>query len=276
MIRPPQTEQGLVTRTSELAANVYTLSFESPGIARDCLPGQFVHLATGSGARVLRRPFSIARIRDRELTLIYRVVGEGTRWLRDRRPGDALDTLGPLGRPFALPTDAESVLLVGGGLGIAPLLALAEGLRASGCAAPMEALFGARSVGELFAADLGDAVAGLDWLHATDDGSEGFAGSVVDLLRDRLATARSDGASAGGVVVYAAGPAPMLRACAAVCVPQGIDLQVSMEAHMACGVGACRACAVVSGPDPEALPWRVCREGPVFDAAEIVWEKVGA
>jgi dihydroorotate dehydrogenase electron transfer subunit len=267
-------EVGRVTRSEDAAPGVGLLAFRSAHIARGYVPGSFVHLKTGDAATILRRPFSIARVRDDEIVLLYRIIGSGTEWMRRRSAGDSLDAMGPLGHGFALRTSARRILLVGGGLGIAPLLGLAEALRAAGHRGPVEAILGVRTKGDLFGAALTEGLEDLEWHLATDDGSAGFAGNAVDLLRARLdELARSP--EAQGLALYAAGPEPMLEAAAKLCVPRGLDLQVSMEAHMGCGVGACRACGIVTWKDRERLNGRVCLEGPVFVASEIEWAEVG-
>jgi dihydroorotate dehydrogenase electron transfer subunit len=266
-------ETGSVTRSEDAAPGVGLLGFRSPHIARAYAPGKFVHLKTGDASTILRRPFSIARVRGDEVLLLYRIIGTGTRWMRARRPADALDAMGPLGKSFTLRTAARRILLVGGGLGIAPLLGLAEALRGAGWSGTLEALLGLRSRTEQFGSSLSQGVDGLEWHLATDDGSAGFAGNVVQLLRRRLDELGAAGVT--GLSIYAAGPEPMLEATAHLCVPRGLDLQVSMESHMGCGVGACRACGIVTWKDASRLSGRVCCEGPVFDAADILWEEVG-
>jgi len=262
----PTIEIGTVTRSEDSAPGVGLLAFDSPEIARGYRPGRFVHLATGDGTTILRRPFSIARVRGPEIVLLYRIVGTGTRWMRARRPGDPVDAMGPLGRAFELRTAAPRTLLVGGGLGIAPLLGLAETLRSAGYTGPIEALLGVRSRGDVFGPRLREGLEDLDWRLATDDGSEGFRGNVVQLLETRVRELPRD------LAVYAAGPEPMLVGAARTCLERGLDLQVSMEAHMGCGVGACRACGIVPWRDESRINGRVCREGPVFEARDVLWE----
>jgi dihydroorotate dehydrogenase electron transfer subunit len=266
----PTIEIGAVTRSEDAAPGVGLLGLELPRIARAYRPGTFVHLKTGDASTLLRRPFSIARVRGSEVILLYRIIGVGTEWMRARRPGDPVDAMGPLGSTFALRTEAERTLLVGGGLGIAPLLGLAEALAEAGHAAPAEALLGVRSAGDVFGPALTDGVPHLEWQLATDDGSEGFHGHAVQLLEHRLDELGPEAART--LAVYAAGPEPMLEAAARLCLPRGLDLQVSMEAHMGCGVGACRACGIVPWKDESRIQGRVCKEGPVFDASEIRWE----
>jgi dihydroorotate dehydrogenase electron transfer subunit len=267
-------EEGVVTRSEDAAPGVGLLAFRSPPIARAHAPGRFVHLKTGDASTILRRPFSVARVRGDEIVLLYRIVGIGTEWMRARRQGDPVDAMGPLGTAFALRERAARTLLVGGGLGIAPLLGLAEALRTAGYRGPIEALLGVRSAGDVFGDALTEGLEGVAWHLATDDGSAGFRGNAVQLLEARLAELAEEGAGER-LAIYAAGPEPMLEACARLCVPRGLDLQVSLEAHMGCGVGACRACGIVAWKDTSRVNGRVCREGPVFDAADILWEEVG-
>lgn len=268
-------EIGAVRRSEEAAPGVGLLTFRSPGIAREWRPGAFVHLRTGDESHVLRRPFSVARVRGDEIVLLYRIVGSGTEWMRARRFGDPVDAMGPLGRCFDLRVGAKRTLLVGGGLGIAPLLGLSEALHAEGYEGPVEALLGVRSKGDVFGPTLTEGVAGVEWSLATDDGSDGFPGNAVQLLARRLDELAAAGESVDDLAVYAAGPEPMLEACAQLCLERSADLQVSMEAHMGCGVGACRACGIVTWRDTSRINGRVCCEGPVFDAREILWEEVG-
>jgi dihydroorotate dehydrogenase electron transfer subunit len=266
---------GQVTFSEEVAPGVGLLGFTSSGIAAAYRPGQFVHVATGDDATLLRRPFSVARVRGADVQLLYRVIGAGTRWLRERRPGDPLDVMGPLGRPFALRDQARHTLLVAGGLGLAPLLGLGESLRRGLPEGTIEGLLGLRTAEETFAPAVTTAPEGIAWDLATDDGSAGHAGTVVDLLEKRLGALAADGAAPGEIALYAAGPEPMLAATSRLCVPRGLDLQVTLEAHMACGVGACRACGIVVRTNGSVVPDRVCKEGPVFAAADIRWEEVG-
>jgi dihydroorotate dehydrogenase electron transfer subunit len=228
----------------------------APTVAATVGAGQFIHLrANDSFHPLLRRPLSVARC-DRPagtLVLIYRVLGEGTARLADRRPGERIDVLGPLGRGFRL-TPGRDPLLVAGGVGVAPLIFLAE--EALRIGRPVEVLAGARTaallVGEQDLRQLG-----VECRLATDDGSRGYRGPVTELL-----TGRSDGRA-----IYASGPPGMLRQ-----VQQLAGLapaQLCVEAAMACGVGACRGCACKARGGGHRL---VCTEGPVFDAREVSFD----
>ena len=240
-----------------------TLILESGGLAESCLPGQFLHIAVcpdGAG-EMLRRPISLLGLypeRD-EISLIIKDLGPGSRWLCARRPGDVLDCLGPVGRPFPLPDDPGEgeYLLIGGGVGLAPLFTLAQRLRAEGAALTLHN--GARIADWLVLTDdfreLGSTVR-----EATNDGSRGQRGYVTDLLRDERPLDRFR-------AIYACGPNPMFAALKQRLEEYGFSGQcwASLESKMGCGIGACRGCSViVSG-----MPRRVCVDGPVFPLLEI-------
>jgi dihydroorotate dehydrogenase electron transfer subunit len=223
------------------------------------VPGQFAMLAAaerwggGEDERpYLARAFSIARVSDGEAHYLLEDVGPGTRRLCELRAGDGLWVLGPLGQGFTAPADERRALLVGGGVGIAPLAILQDGLVQQDV--HVQVLLGFRdALRAVGAALLQDARV------TTDDGSIGTGGLVTDLLcaeldRDEHAT------------VYACGPAPMLEAIRAICAARAIPAQLALEAGMACGFGACYGC-VVPGRGGGYL--RVCVDGPVIDAAEL-------
>lgn len=222
-------------------------------------PGQFAMLAAaerwggGEGERpYLARAFSVARVRAGETHYLLEDVGPGTRRLCELQAGEGLWALGPLGRGFRAPHEDRRALLVGGGVGIAPLAILQDTLTAAGCASTVLLGFrdGAHAVG---AALLSGAIL------ATDDGSVGHAGLVTDLLDAELARD-------GRAVVYACGPAPMLEAVRALCAERETPAQLALEAGMACGFGACYGCVV---PVRGGGYVRVCVDGPVFDAGEL-------
>jgi dihydroorotate dehydrogenase electron transfer subunit len=239
----------------------------------------------------LRRPFSIAGRRDRpdatvEIDIIHRVVGKGTRYLETLAEGAPVDLLGPLGRGFWLPEDMTLGLMVGGGVGVPPMLYLAEllahehaaavGLVGAqrkdlvaltwppGCAAPAADGRPVMNAQEF-------ARFGFPTVITTDDGSLGMKGFVTDALR-RLVEAQVD---RRGVVVFCCGPTPMMRATARLCADLDVRCLVSLEQPMACGMGTCQSCVVRwQGPQMDQWAYRLtCTDGPVFDAREIVWEK---
>jgi dihydroorotate dehydrogenase electron transfer subunit len=240
--------------------------------------GQFAMLATaerwGAGEDerpYLPRAFSYARLKDGEAHFLLEDVGPGTRRLCELRAGEGLWLLGPLGQGFALPAQGARAVLVGGGVGIAPLAILGDELRARGAGPTV--LLGFRDRAHAEGAALIDlsaqpggrsaAVFG-ELLLASDDGSVGRHGLVTDLLREELERdTRSD--AQASVVVYACGPPPMLEAVRALCAEREVPAQLALEAGMACGFGACYGCVV-----PARKGYlRVCVDGPVVDAAEL-------
>jgi dihydroorotate dehydrogenase electron transfer subunit len=238
---------------------------------------------------LLRRPFSLAGRGEgpgggTELEIIYRIVGAGTGWLEGVRPGSPISVLGPLGNAFAVRDDKPAAALVGGGVGIPPMIYLGEALARSGRHAT--AFCGVRSA-DLLPLTLTDpsagshcagpgmcvsefAANGIEAVVATDDGSLGLRGFVHKALERWLAG--QDG-PADRLVVYACGPEPMMRAVAAVCLRGGIECQLALERHMGCGMGTCQSCVVRIRADNER-GWvykLVCADGPVFDARDVVW-----
>ncbi len=253
--------EAVVLRTERVAPDHYRLVLHAPEVARAARPGQFVMVRCGSAwDPLLRRPFSVAGV-DREagaVTLLFRVVGRGTALLAGTVPGDALSLLGPLGRGFTLPQAAEAAAVIGGGMGLAPLLFLVEELLARGCR--VRVLAGARSRQYLF---VPEPAPGCEVLVATEDGSAGRPGPVTVLLPFVGPEVRR---------YYACGPREMLRAVAAELERRGLSGEVCLEERMACGVGACRGC-VCRVRRGEGMAWAaVCAEGPVFPAGEVCWE----
>ncbi|NLM36875.1 MAG: dihydroorotate dehydrogenase electron transfer subunit, partial [Firmicutes bacterium] len=259
-------------------------------------PGQFVHLQVGTTTDpLLRRPFSIAGI-DRpkgEITIYYRVTGRGTGLLTRVQAGETLSVIGPVGKGFTVPAAGE-LLLVAGGIGIFPLFALLEAVDRS--AVQVQVLWGGEN--RQFLEDVGRVTLfqmGVDYTVATMDGSMGHNGLVTDLLPAALAPETAGGqeaepAPAGGrpgalaagragratLTVAACGPKGMLQAVAACCCRAGVPVEVSLEERMACGIGACLGCAcLVRTADGTPVRRRVCKDGPVFDGREVVWDETG-
>jgi dihydroorotate dehydrogenase electron transfer subunit len=252
-----------ITQHDRLTGDTCLMAFRAPEIASLAGPGQFIMVRVAEGPDpLLRRPFSICRTTDRKtFSILYRVVGRGTEILAQARPGEALSILGPLGSGFQLPEPGTRTLLVAGGIGLAPLAFLFHALGP----AETEILLGFRSKDEAIPlAPLG--LDGASISLATDDGSAGHKGLVTDLLHGRLA-----GMGGAGARVYACGPNPMLRTVVALTQKTGTPCQVSLEAFMACGLGACQGCAVGASPGQGREYFHVCRDGPVFDAAAVNW-----
>ncbi len=254
-------EKAQILDRQELAASIIRLTLHAPLVAAAAHPGQFVMVRVGdSFDPLLRRPFSIHQVSaGGDLQLLFKVVGQGTRCLARLRPGEKLDLLGPLGRGFRLQRE-DPVCLVGGGMGIAPLYFLGKRLLMHGRLPEFDpVLLGAASQREL--ALLADEffALGYDVHTATDDGTLGHHGFVTDLLDPVLPRVSR---------VYVCGPYPMMRIVAARCLAAGVECEVSLEAHMACGLGACLGCTVRA---TEGYA-HVCLQGPVFDAGEVAWQ----
>lgn len=274
-------------------------------------PGQFVQVlcvSDESPAFMLRRPFSLAGRRDVggrvEIDLIARAVGLGTRYLQSLRAGDRVNVLGPLGNAFALPAAGGIALLVGGGVGIPPMLYLAEALAKArtqagdGASLTGVAFCGAMSRDLLPLSITNDALPptresvdplyniaefadhGIPAVISTDDGGYGFKGFVTDTLRQYLDAWITDNADRMRTVIYACGPEGMLKAVADVARRRDIACQVCVERAMACGLGTCQSCVIKQKkPDPAVPPlagseWcyrLACTDGPVFEAETLLW-----
>lgn len=242
----------------------YLLHLDCPEVAEQSHPGQFVHLRVGDGTDpLLRRPFSVMLTRPAiaEVQLLVRTVGRGTEIIATHQEGTHYDLLGPLGRGWTMPAGGENTLLVAGGVGVAPLIFLADRLRHAEPKPYVRALFGGADQEALvcwteFAARCDE------FMAVTEDGSVGERGLVTEALAAEIERDRPER-------VYACGPDAMLAVVAGMCAAAEVPCAVSMEQWMGCGVGACLGCAVAAAGGGYV---RVCTEGPVFDAAAINWE----
>ncbi len=251
---------GLVIDNLEVMPSVFRLKMEVPeAVVNGAIPGRFVHLlCSESYDPLLRRPFSLHRTdrQNRTISLLYQVVGRGTSWLSTRRAGDLLDALGPLGNGFRLGPSMQRLLLVGGGIGQAPLVAAAENAIRHGVAVVYAA--GARNEEGLLPA--GYLPEEVEYRVVTDDGSAGSRGMVTDLFAGLLGWPDQ---------VFACGPEPMYRQMAAIARGAGIRrgmVQISLEQRMACGIGACYSCVAETRRGLK----KVCKDGPVFDLMEVI------
>ena len=242
----------------------------SPSRAR---PGHFVAVAVGgdTSALLLRRAFAIlsatpSGVYGGTVRFVVAAHGAGTQWLADVHPGDPVDIVGPLGRPFRVPARPVPALLVGGGYGTAPLLGLAEALRGRGCR--VDFVLGASTASRLFG-ELEAKRASTSMEVTTVDGSAGREGVVTDVLGEVIERA-------GSGVIYACGPMGMLQACGEVAATYGLPCQVAVEESMACGIGVCMTCVLpVVGEDNVTRMVRSCTDGPVFEADRVRWDDVG-
>ncbi len=243
------------------------LSLRSPRIARRAKPGQFLMVrASNTTHPLLRRPLSIhARDADR-IEIFFSRSGLGTGMLADKKTGETLDVLGPLGKGFAIPTrtKGKTFCLVAGGRGIAPLYFLARELQAKG--GHPRVFYGGKTEADLPL--LGKLVARkMEVFISTDDGSLGFPGLASAMFERELAR------SARPALVFACGPDPMMRKVAEIAAGRGIPAQVSLESIMGCGIGACWGCVRKVRRSGGAEWVKICEEGPVFPADEVVCDE---
>ncbi len=235
------------------------LSLSVPGDTPEPLPGQFYMIGVRNGTDpLLKRAFSLFRRSDNSLQILYRVRGRGTAILAGMKEGSEVEVLGPLGSSYPLPPEDAVPLVIAGGIGIASVYPVVE--RMAGRAV---LFYGARTDRDLLMRAEVEQLTRRT-LICTDDGSAGERGSVADGLQRFLDTERESGAR---YCIYACGPHPLLRIIAGMAAQHKIPAYVSMEEHMACGIGACLGC-VVRAIDGYR---RVCKEGPVFPSKEIIW-----
>jgi dihydroorotate dehydrogenase electron transfer subunit len=259
----PSVEKALVIRHREIVPYYYELEFIAPSIAQEVLPGQFVNIRVSNSLDpLLRRPFSIYNV-DKKLgsiTVFYKVVGRGTELLSLMPIQKRLDVMGPLGRPFSIPGNINRAYLIGGGVGIAPLVYLARVLTDSDI--KVKVLMGASTAGFICGRDMFDQL-GVNYLISTDDGSEGLKGKVTDLFEQQLFLQDCD-------YIYACGPEPMLAKITRLALDNGIDGEISLEGRMACGVGACLGCSHPVLKDGNRSYAKICSDGPVFRIGEML------
>jgi dihydroorotate dehydrogenase electron transfer subunit len=244
-----------------LSGNYWHLEFESNFIAQHAAAGQFVDIRVADTLEpLLRRPLSIHGVKIPKVKIMYEILGKGTQVLSARKPGEFLDIIGPLGNGFYYPpasakANAAKNILIAGGMGVAPLVFLAEKLKLN---KPL-VLIGARSGKQLLCLQEFKTL-GATVKLATDDGSIGFKGKVTDLLKIVLEQSKVLG-------LFSCGPHPMLKAVAQIAQENKITAQLSLEEHMACGMGACLGCVVPTKSGYKS----VCKDGPVFPGEELIW-----
>ena len=249
---------GVVQGLQEVADGIFLLTLLSPDIAQTAEPGQFVNVKAPDtqSTPFLRRPFSISHVHDDAIDLLFNVIGTGTKMLASLRKGDSLDVLGPLGRPFGYDDTYGTAVMVAGGLGVAPFPFLKTVVADKGRSSL--AIVGARTGAQLFT-DPFDAVE-----CATDDGSAGFHGTVVQLMKNILkdTTVRQP-------KIFGCGPTPMLKALSAAAKELDVPCEISLEGDMACGIGLCQGCPVETTTGTRKYQL-VCTEGPTFNCEEVI------
>ncbi len=246
----------VVKSQERLADDVFSMWIHAGDMVLEAGAGQFISVYSRDGARLLPRPISICEI-DRgrgDIRIVYRIAGEGTREFAGYKAGDGIDILGPLGNGFPQISEEKRVFLIGGGIGIPPMLELAKSLKCQ-----KQVILGYRDqvfmdkefepYGEVF--------------RATEDGSAGIRGNVLDVITGRGLSAE---------VIMACGPTPMLRALKTYAADHGMECYLSLEEKMACGVGACLACVCQTrhvNHHSNVCNARICKDGPVFAAEEV-------
>jgi dihydroorotate dehydrogenase electron transfer subunit len=244
----------------EVMPGICQLQIEAPEIAGTSGPGQFVMIVCDNGSeRLLRRPISINGIQGSRVDFLYAIIGEGTKWLSQRKTGEMLDVLGPMGNGFTVYPESRSVLLIAGGLGIAPLGFLAGCSSAQGKSVKL--LIGAKTASLVIPEDF--LPRGVTRLIATEDGSAGTKAMVTGLLPEHTESADQ---------IFICGPLPMYRAINnnyLACL-KGKPVQVSLEVRMGCGLGFCYACTIKTRQGLK----QVCKDGPVFNHEDVIWDEL--
>jgi len=249
-----------VIEKTAISAGIYSYEILCPDVAELAKPGQFVHIKIDGFT--LRRPISICEIdhKNGALRIVFEIRGQGTAKLTSLNIGDNLDMIAPLGNGFTIPDEIHPnrrVILVGGGIGVPPLLGIAKVMKESATA-----ILGFRSYDKIILA--GDFKrADSHVITCTDDGSVGFKGTVTVKLAEELQKGDVD-------MVYSCGPEPMLKAVIAECEKSGVPCEVSLEERMGCGVGACYVCSCRISKNNTEFMGRVCKEGPVFNGKEVM------
>ncbi|MDH5661983.1 MAG: dihydroorotate dehydrogenase electron transfer subunit [Elusimicrobiota bacterium] len=273
-----------ILENREIGPQRYKMSLSAPQIGRQARPGQFIHVRVSkSFPPLLRRPFSVHRAQGQEVEIVYKIVGKGTEILSKRKRGEYLDIIGPLGNGYRLPqkkrgqvqyleksptapSNMSDIILVAGGTGVASLLFLAESISVANPELSILVLIGAKNREELLCE--GDFTRlGCRVEVATENGTRGDKGLASDLL-ERFLPLSGDRPRP---IVFACGPSEMLKRIGKICTKHRFPCQVSLEEHLGCGVGACLGCVVKVRGSTYTYK-RVCKDGPVFDAGELIWE----
>ena len=252
--------RALIIDKIALGPGYYRFELLAPEIAEVAKPGQFIEIFAGEEGTfdpLLPRPISIYRInvRDGIISIIFKEVGRGTRLLANKNTGEILNSFGPVGNGFSILSDSRKIALIAGGIGMPPLYSFAETLSSYS----VTLFYGARSQSELFELESW-ANLNISVFAATDDGSYGHHGLVTDLFLEKFKYENYD-------FIAACGPKPMLNAVQDIALNFGIPGQLSLESHMACGVGACLGCSCTTQGGCK----RVCVDGPGFDLKEVIF-----
>jgi len=267
-----------VASNVEVMPGIHLMWIEAPAIAAAAQPGQFITVRCGD--LTLRRPFSVHQVSSRKIALLFKIAGKGTLWLSRRQTGEKIDILGPLGKGFSIEPGVRNLLLVAGGIGIAPLVFL---MQHASSQHQITLIHGARTAVQLYTEScqptaISPDFIGIQFVLVTEDGSMGKKGMATGILPDFLGWADQ---------VYACGPADMYKAMAITLNSSPLEgkdksegekqsnpklrkCQVSLEVRMGCGFGACYSCTINTKKGLK----QVCRDGPVFELDDIIWQEV--
>jgi len=239
-----------------LQDNIFLLKIHCPEIAFVIKPAQFLNIRVSSQSYpLLRRPFSVSDVEGENIYLMFNIFGEGTRILAGKSNGDLIDILGPLGNGFNLNDDYETAVLVAGGLGSASFPFVSRELKNK---KEILSFVGGRASKDVITYGMKNV------FTASDDGSTGFKGTVVDLLNSKIDELKNK-----NIKVFGCGPTPMLKALKEFCVKHNFACEVSTECAMACGFGICQGCPIESTSNSEKY-LLVCKDGPVFNVQDVV------
>ncbi len=239
-----------ILKNTEISSEIYKMVLESEHIAKNALPGQFVSLKCAD--LTLRRPLSIAGTAEKTFDLIYKVKGTGTEYLAALKPGDTADLIGPMGNGYSI--EDKKYLLIGCGVGIAPIYFLEDVLKKKGIKYKSIGCFRSRYK--------------TDNEHTyciTEDGSSEIKGRLDDYLEDIINSENPD-------IICICGPNPAMRYVTGIALKNNIDIEVALEGDMACGTGVCMGCAMKIRKGGKLESVKICGEGPVFKGRDIIWE----
>lgn len=251
-------KQAVILKNDCYTDNIYDMLLSAPEAAKSAKPGQFLNLYTSKSDMILPRPISLCEIDKKQgtLRLLYQAVGKGTQYFSSLQKGNNIKILGPLGNGFFINENHQNHILIGGGIGVPPMLELAKNLKGK-----IHVFIGAKSKPILIEEFQ---KIGADITIATDDGSSGIHGTVLDAMQELQPT---------GNMIYACGPKVMLKAVSQWAEQKQIPIQVSMEERMACGIGACVGCAIKIKQNDDWQNLKVCKDGPVFWGNEVLWNE---
>lgn len=243
-----------ITENIQVNRNTFIISCQSEELANSIKPGQFCNIKVNdSYIPLLRRPFSVSDVNKDIISFMIAVNGIGTEILYNKKVGDFLDILGPLGNNFNLKGDFDIAILVAGGIGIAPFPYLIKSLKDK----EIRAYFGFRTKSDIIT------IEGCNQIVSTDDGSNGLQGTVIDAINKDIIFIKNN-----KVKIFGCGPHPMLKALQKFCLENSIEAEVSTESAMACGFGICQGCPIESSHDDKYK--LICKDGPIFNVKDVI------